>query len=489
MSTSSVVTNSGTPVTSPVVSIASNSSSAAAGGSVINVSSLVSQLVTAQFAQQEANLASQTSAVTANISAVGTLKSALSTFQSALSALDTASSFDSLAASSSNQNALTASAGADAVAGSYSVNVTQLAQAQQLVSNPVAGGINATVGTGTLTLSLGTQSVNVAIDSTDNTLSGIASAINSAADNPGISATVVQGTDGAHLLLASTLTGAANTIQVSASGGDGGLASLAYSGPGSTNYTQVTAAQDAIVSVAGVSSQSASNTVTNAIGGVTLNLLATTTTGSPATISVSNDTTTVAENVNSFVAAYNTLVQQFSTLGGYDASSGTAGPLLGNPVLTGIQTQIEGVVHGIANTGSSTYSSLASIGVTTKSDGTLSLNSTTLQNALSSNFSAVSQLFSSTNGVATQLNTQLNNDLAASTGPVDSYSQTLVKQNTALTQKSTELTNEQTALTASMTQQFAALNTLLSSLQTTSAYLTQAFAKLPTVGNNSSSTG
>jgi flagellar hook-associated protein 2 len=179
-------------------------------------------------------------------------------------------------------------------------------------------------------------------------------------------------------------------------------------------------------------------------------------------------------------------VQQFSSLGGYDASSGTAGPMLGNALLTGLENQIGNVVHGLVGGASSSDNSLASIGVTTQSDGTLALNASTLQNALSSNFSAVSQLFNSTNGIASQLNTQLTSALASS-GPVDSYSTTLVQQNSALTQQSTNLSNEEAALTTSMTQQFSALNTLLSSLQTTSAYLTQAFADLPKVGNNNSS--
>jgi flagellar hook-associated protein 2 len=194
----------------------------------------------------------------------------------------------------------------------------------------------------------------------------------------------------------------------------------------------------------------------------------------------------VASNISNFVAAYNTLVQTFSSLGGYDASSGTAGPMLGNALLTGIQNQIEGVVQGLVSGGSSAVNSLASIGVTTQSDGTLALDSSTLQNALSSNFSAVSQLFSSNNGIAAQLNTQLTAALSNS-GPVDSYSQTLVQQNAALTSQSNDLTNEENALTASMTQQFSALNTLLSSLQTTSAYLTQAFSDLPKVGGDNSS--
>jgi flagellar hook-associated protein 2 len=481
-----VATVSSTGIQEPVVSVASSSSSAAAGGSVIDVSSLVSQLVTATYAAQEANNASQTSAVTAQISALGTLKSALSTFQSALSSLDTPTAFNSLAATSSDQSAFTATADSSAVAGSYNIGITQLAQAQQLVSAKIAGDGSTAVGTGTLTLSLGPQSMNVNIDSTDNTLSGIAAAINSASDNPGITATVIQGSDGAHLVLASTLTGAGNTITVAANGGDGGLAQLDYSSTNTANYTQASAPQDAIVSVAGVSYDSASNTVSNAISGVTLNLLAMPSAGATTTLSVSNDTTTVASNISAFVSAYNALVQQFSSLGGYDASSGTAGPMLGNALLSGIQTQISQVVHGLTS-GSSGYNSLASIGVTTQSDGTLALNTTTLQNALSTNFNGVSQLFSGASGIATQLNTQLTSDLAPNTGPVDSYSQTLVQQNDQLSQQATDLSNEEAALTASMTQQFSALNTLLSSLQTTSAYLTQAFADLPKVNDNNNS--
>jgi len=472
--------------TTPVVSVASSSSSGATGGSVIDVSSLVSQLVTATYAAQVANNASQTSAVTTQISALGALKSALATFQGALATLDTPTSFNALTASSSDQSAFTATADSSAVAGTYSVGVTQLAQAQQLVSTAFSGGSDTTIGTGTLALSLGGQSFTVAIDSTDNTLAGIAAAINSATGNPGITATLVQGLDGAHLVLASAQTGAGNTIQVSASGGDGGLAQLAYTSAAPGIYTQASAPQDAIVSIAGVSYQSASNTVTGAISGVTLNLAATTAAGSNATVTVSNDTSSVATNISNFVAAYNTLVQTFAGLGGYDASSGTAGPMLGNALLSGIQNQIEGVVHGLISGASSSDNSLASIGVTTQGDGTLALSASALQNALSSNFTGVSQLFSSTNGIAAQLNTQLTAALANS-GPVDSYSQTLVQKNNTLTQQSTDLTNEENALTASMTQQFSALNTLLSSLQTTSAYLTQAFSDLPKVGGDNNS--
>src|SRR5262249_6816182 len=123
---------------------------------------------------------------------------------------------------------------------------------------------------------------------------------------------------------------------------------------------------------------------------------------------------------------------------------------------------------------------LASIGITTNSDGSLSVNATTLQNALASNFSAVSQLFNGASGVATRLTTQLTTDLGGS-GPIAATKKTLTAQENALTQQSNALNQQMQALTASLTDQYAALNTLLSSLQTPSAYLSQQFSTLPTV--------
>src|ERR1700685_3310441 len=132
--TTSTDASSATSTAQPVVSIASNSSSQAAGGSVIDVSSLVSQLVAATQAPQQALITTQTQAVTTQISALGTLKSALSTFQSSLSALDTPSAFNSEYETSSNTAAFTATATANAPIGSYGVTVSQLASAQQLLS-------------------------------------------------------------------------------------------------------------------------------------------------------------------------------------------------------------------------------------------------------------------------------------------------------------------------------------------------------------------
>ena len=463
--------------TNPVVSVASNTSSGAAGVSVIDVRALVSQLVSATQAPQEALISSKTQAVTAQISAVGTLKSALSTFQSSLTTINTPSAFNTLSATSSDPTAFTATADTDAVLGNYTVGIAQLAQGQQLVSNAFTGGSSAAVGTGTLQLTLGNTHFNVTIGSTSDTVAGIAAAINSASGNPGIQASVVTGTDGAHLVLTSSLTGATNTIQVAETDGGTALSQITYS-TGSTNYRQQTAAQDAAFTISGVAFTSASNTVTDAVSGVTLDLLTPTT--SDTSLSISTDTSTVEQNINAFVTAYNTLQGSFSTLGNFNATTNSAGPMMGDALLSGVQNQVRSALYSIVNTGSSTYNSLASIGITTGSDGTLSVNQATLSAALTSNFTAVSQLFSGTTGVATSLNTQITAALTAG-GSIDSRSKTLVQQENALTQQSDQLSKQMADLTSSLTQQYASLNTLLSSLQSTSSYLSQAFNNLPRV--------
>jgi flagellar hook-associated protein 2 len=474
--------------TSSVVSVASSTSAGAAGGSVINVSALVSELVSATQTPQQNLINSQTAAVTSQISALGTLKGALSTFQSALSTLDTPHAFDTETATTSS-TAFTATVTSGAPVGTYNVTVSQLASAQQLLSGKLGATGTSPVGTGTLQISLGSNSFNVTIGSADNSLNGIAAAINSADGNTGVTATVLQGTDGAHLLLTSTQSGAANAIGVSETDSGTALSALTYNiadadANGNTaNYTQEAPAQDAKYSISGVDGTSPSNTITNALTNVTLNLVAKTT--GTDTVTVASDSTTIQSNISAFVDAYNTLLGTFSSLGSYDAASQTAGPMLGNALLSSTQNQMRSTIYSIVNTGSSTYNSLASIGITTNKDGTLSLNSATLSNALATNFSAVSALFSSPGGgIATSLNTQLTSDLG-STGAIASNTTSLTSQETALTKKTTDLTAQMAALSASLTQQYSALNSLLSSLQTTSAYLTQAFASLPQVQGTS----
>src|ERR1700730_9089214 len=426
----------------------------ATGAAAIDVNSLVFQLEAATRAPTGSLISAQSLNTPTEISTLGTLKGALSPFQGTLGALATPGAFNAQIATSSSPTILTASAGSSAVAGTYSVSVTKLAQAQQLVSKPIVGDGSAVVGTGTLKVSLGAASFSVKLTSANDTVAGLASAINSATGNPGVTATVITGTDGAHLILSSTLTGAANSIQVAETDGGTALSALTYSTASTTNYTQNSAAQDAAFSISGIDHTSASNIVSDALSGVTLNLLGTTAAGTGAgssvNVTVANDTAAITTNLGAFVTAYNTLESSISSLRSYDPTTQTAGPMLGDALLSGVQNEVRSALYSIVNTGSATYHSLASVGITTKSDGTLSLNPAKLQTALTAAPGAVSALFSGKDGIAASLNTRLTADLASG-GAIDSRSKTLVKQDTALANQTKQLDTQMAALAGSLT--------------------------------------
>src|SRR5690554_1917884 len=142
----------------------------AVGGSQIDVQGLVSQLIAAERAPMDRQVARESGRVTTQVSAVGTLMGALSTFRSALSSLKTTDVFSTRQAVSGDEAIFTATAGAKAVPGDYQVEVVQLARAQQLSSNAFAEGAAQRIGTGTLELSLGENRFSLAIDDTNATL-------------------------------------------------------------------------------------------------------------------------------------------------------------------------------------------------------------------------------------------------------------------------------------------------------------------------------
>lgn len=475
MTTSTATTSSGTGGILQSVGI----------GSGLDISNIVSQLTTAEMSGQQANVTAQQTSVTTSVSALGTLKSALATFQSSLTVFGGAaknSAFNALSAASSDNTVFTATASAGAAVGSYQVQVQSLAQSQQLISNSFSGGSTSSVGTGTLTLSLGSQSFNVTIDDSNNTLAGIRDAINSASGNPGVSAALVYGTNNsAQLILTSARTGAANTITVASSGGDGGLDALNYSSANTANFTVQQAAQDATISIAGVTHTSSTNVVSDALDGVTLNLQQAKP-NSNVYLTVTNDSSHVTSLLQSFVTAYNTMIQQVTPLGSYDASTKTAGPMLGDPVLKGIQNQL---FHAMSDTVSgvgSAYNSLASLGVTTNADGTLSLDSNVLNSALSSNFQNVVSVMGSTSGVISRLNSMLGTVLST-TGIIETRSNSLTAQQTNIDNENAAIAARTAVIQQRYMTQFNAMDTLLAQMQNTSTFLTQQFNALNKVNN------
>jgi flagellar hook-associated protein 2 len=450
-------------------------------GSGLDIKSLVTQLVAADRAPIDSRIARQTQSVATRLSAMGALKGALSGFQSALTPLATGANFQAMAASSADEAVFTASAAGGAVAGSYGIEVRQLAQPEQLLSKVFASGATGVVGSGTLHITVGSGGFDVAIAASANKLADVRDAINGASGNTGAHATLVYGVGGAQLVLTSAQTGAANTIRVSSSGGDGGLAQLNYDGTAGGNYTEAQKPQDAIAVISGVETHSASNVLDKAIDGVTLNLRSAKP-GTAVGLSVSDDRATVMANVQKLVTAYNTMQGQLHSLGSYDTASKKGGPLLGDFLLDSAEFQLtRGMTDQVAGL-SGGPASLAAVGITTNADGSMSVDSTRLQAALTADSGSVARLFSGSNGVATRLGKVLDNMLSSG-GAIAARDANLAASQKDIISQTARLDAQMAAVQRRYLAQFNALDSLMSQLQSTSNYLTQQLANTAKIGN------
>lgn len=388
-------------------------------GSGMDINSLVSQLVAAERQPAATRLDRREAALQTQISAIGNFKGALSKFQSTLSGLKNADTFQGGAkATVANDKLFTASASKSAPAGSYSVKVEQLAQSQRLATSADHRFKNLTdpVGTGTLTFQFGTyggtaanptftanpdQSIKtVTIDASNNTLSGVMKAINDA--KIGVQASIVNDGGGYRLVLGSTATGAANSLKITAADGDGnhtdlaGLSLLAHDptlidGAVGKNMTQTMTGLDARAVIDGLTITSASNTLKEAIPGVTLDLKGTD--SAATTLTVAPDNGAISNGVQSFVKAFNELASTVKSLTSYNAETKQAGALQGDFSVRSIFGQLRGELNKMVSGASDRLDSLADLGITTERDGTLKLDTSKLQKAIAADPQGVAGLF------------------------------------------------------------------------------------------------
>ena len=412
-------------------------------GSGLDINGLVTKLIAAE-SQPLQSLSTKETAYQAQLTAYGNVKSALSAFQSAVSGLESASTFQTVAASSSDSSVYTATASGSAVPGSYAIEVTSIAKSQKLASGAFES-LNDIVGTGKLTFQFGTDegggvftangtktSKDVTIDAAHSSLAGVRDAINAA--KIGVTATVINDGTGYRLALTAQDTGAANSLKITVTGdsaGDDldntGLSQLAYD-PALTlgngkNLTQTVAAQDATLNVDGINDiKKASNTVTDLIEGVTLNLFQESAPGVSATLSVKKDPASVTSEIQKFINAYNDLKSTLGDVSAYDPKTQKGGILLGDSTILTMQRQLRALlttnIPGV--TGNDRL--LSNIGISFQKDGTLSLNSTKLQAALTANATDVASLFAT---VGTASDSLMNYVDATSASKPGSYAVTV----------------------------------------------------------------
>lgn len=467
----------------------------ASSTTALDVPTLVSQLMAVERRPID-KLNARISSYETKISSFGTLSSLVSTFQTASKTLNT--SLQKLATTPSDPSVLSAAASSTAVPGTYTLNVSQLAQSQNLVAAGKASSTAAigdgtattvtfdlgTISGGTLTngvysgaafASNGTGTASITIDSTNNTLEGIRDAVNSAAI--GITATLVNDGSGTpyRLALSSSSSGVSKSLKITTSGGDGTINSLlGYDPAGTQNLTQTLAAQNAKLTVNGIAITSASNTVSEAIQGVTLTLK--TTTATQASLTVARDTTAINTAASGFVDAYNALASQIKSRSAYGANATGAGSLAGDGTLRSMQEQLRGIFNTPASGG--TLTSLAQVGIAFQKDGSLLLDSSKLDSAISANFSDVNNLFSSSTGYATRLEAWGKSTLATG-GLINTRTQNLNKYVKDQNEAVDKLENRMSALEKKYTAQYTNLNLLLSRMNSTSTFLTQQLANSP----------
>ena len=378
-------------------------------GSGLDVNSIVAQLMKAEQ-QPLTALATKEAKFQAQLTAYGSLKGALSSFQNTVAALATPAKFSAVTASLADTTVASATASSTAAAGSYSVKVDTLAQAHKLKSTTFAT-TSTTVGSGTLTISFGTYAADtftlnpdkasktITISAGQSSLAGVRDAINAA--NAGVSASIVNDGTGNRLVISSKDTGVTNALRITVADDDltntntSGLSQLMYDArtiSGTMNLAETVVAQNATLTIDGIAISKASNTITDAIQGVTLNLLKVNT-PSTTTLTVARDTAAVQTAVQSFVKAYNDLNKTITDLSKYDAVNKKGSTLTGDATVTSLQSQLRGAFNTALSTAGGGLTNLSDIGITFQSNGTLILNSSKLSTALSDATKDVSTLF------------------------------------------------------------------------------------------------
>ncbi|HDZ8219209.1 TPA: flagellar filament capping protein FliD [Escherichia coli] len=454
-------------------------------GSGLDLSSILDSLEAAEKSTLTP-ISKQQSSYTAKLSAYGTLKSALESFQTANTALNKADLFTATSTTSSS-SAFSATTTGSAIAGKYTISVSQLAQAQTLTTKNSQKDSKAAIATSDSVLTIqqggGKDPVTIDISAGNSSLSGIRDAINNA--KAGVSASIINVGNGEYRLsITANDTGSNNAMKLSVSGDSALESFMGYNGtPGdsSNGMIESVTAQNAKLTVNNVEIENSSNTISDSLEDITLNLNDVTT--GNQTLTISKDTSKAENAVKAWVDAYNTLQDTFSSLTKYTAVDAGAesqdssnGALLGDSTLRTIQTQLKTL---LANTHSSpNYKTLAQIGITSDaSTGKLEIATDKLQTALKNDAAGIGEMFigdGKSTGVTTGISSNLTSWLS-STGIIQAAKDGVSKTLNNLTDQYNAASERIDTLMTRYKAQFTQLDVLMNSLNSTSSYLTQQF--------------
>lgn len=454
----------------------------------IDTDSIVTQLMSLERAPITRLEAKKTDA-TSHLEAYAQFKTTLDDLKSAVSAMNITSQVRSTSASISSGAPFTATS-ASASSGSYNIAVEQLAQVQKDVSVGVASQNDALLGTGTFTLTKGTEDFVISVDATNNSLSGLATAINAQSTATGIKATIINdGTAGAtayRMVLTGTDSSSAFTATSTLTTGTDPATAF--------STTSVQSSQQAIAYVDGIKIVSNSNTISGAISGVTLNLNGVSEADATATppykaslLEIKPDTGALKEKLTTFVTSYNKVMDWI--LSGYDEFKGSApttttdpesekllgSVLRGDSSINSVKRGLQSVLSSVTKT-SGSLSILSQLGITTNLDGTLTQNNTKMDAALRDNFDGAVSLLAgddTTEGVMKKFNSYLLDVTSTSKGlyatKKKSYDQTVKRIDVQVLNLEPRMAKREASLRA----QYTAMEQLVSGLNAQASFLTQ----------------
>ncbi len=438
-------------------------------GSGVDTGTLVTSLVEAQFAARTAALKSKSDTLTAQISGISTIKSTLTGFSTALANLVKGGTLQTQP-TSSNSSVLSATAitGAKLTGLSASVTVTRLATAQTARTTAAVASANraASLGTGALTLTVG-SGTPVSIDIGDGGIDAIAAGIN--ASKSGVTASVVTDANGGAFLSVKGTTGTDNAFTLK--GADGDALDI---GGSATKTSLVSTAQNAKLTVDGIEVERSSNTISDLVDGVKLQLSGVSTV--PVTLGSSTPTDTLTQAVNDVVATYNevlaAITEQTDPITGNLRSDPAATSLLRSMKALSSKALVGGAVSGIPRT-------LSEIGVATNTDGTLRVDATLLAKQIAAYPDTVESMFSPSSTNALGLSATLTALTTSATSTLTGLGASTVRYTAAeadVAKQQDKVTDQSAQLTTRLTQQYASMNARVSAYKSTQTFLTNQIA-------------
>jgi flagellar hook-associated protein 2 len=450
----------------------------------------VSQIVTALMDTEKGPLNSINKSISkdnAQISAYGSISSQIASFQSSIAGLITPSTIKATTASSSSTSFLSASNDGTALAGEYKITVDQVASPQVIkISNSAFTSLyDEFADDGVISIAI--NSVTYEITPTSYTVAGLAEAINSA-NLTGISATIINlGTSSVPDYQVRIVNTSDTTTTIDLSAIKEENVSVF------TTETDIDDDTDAVPSIFTINGsgpiERSSNTITDLIPGLTINLVS----AGDSTITVAQDNSALSSKISAFVTAFNALDKSLKDISSYDATAKKGATLYGDSAINSLRREIRSIITSTLGVNATTsYNRLSQVGVNLKSDGTLSLDSSALNTAISANFNKVASLFSGTGnssdsktlqGFAYQLNTTLTTATGID-GLITNRKSSLQSEIRRLQAKADQEQLRLDNLQQMYKKQYTALDKTVASLNSMASYLTNQFDAMSNTQKN-----